>query len=124
MDHQYTDAGLKLATLKGDDYYRARYVADACNKVGDFCALLASMQKVVTFPNGEEGEEYAKSFLRLDNIVDLEGHKLGTSLKIPNNILLQQRLYISRLHDSQIGGEYTGNDYANFDQLYNNTVSR
>ncbi|KAL9112520.1 MAG: hypothetical protein Q9187_007753 [Circinaria calcarea] len=77
------------------------------------------MQKVVTFPNDEEGEKYAKSSLRLDHVVDLEGYTLGTSLKIPDNIILQHWLYNSRDPDSQTGGQYTGNEYANFDQLYN-----
>ncbi|MCJ1391367.1 hypothetical protein MMC18_004230 [Xylographa bjoerkii] len=118
----YTDAGLKLAELKGDDYYRACYVANACRKVGDFCVLLASMQKVVTLPNDEGGEENAQSELRLNRILDLEGFALQKSLTIPEDFLLQPWLYGSRDNDEQHGGEYLGNQHADFDQYYNDSV--
>ena len=122
MGHQYTDAGLRLANLKGDDYHQARLVADACSKAGDFCVLLASLQKVVTFMNDEGGEEDAESDLGLETIVDLEGYILGNSRSIPESFLLQQWLYDSRDPDNQRGGEYMGNQHAEINQTYNDTV--
>jgi hypothetical protein len=122
LDHQYTDAALKLANLKGDDYYRARYVADSCGEAGDFCVLLASLQRVVTFLNDEGGREDEESELRLKRIVDVEGFVLRDSLLIPEDYLLQEGLYDSRDPDNQTGGEYMGNQHAEFDQFYNDTV--
>ena len=122
LDHQYTNAGLKLGNLKGHDYCRARHVADSCTEAGDFCVLLASLQKVVSFMNDEGGQEDAQSELRLDRIVDLEGFMLRKSLLIPEDYLLHQGLYDSRDPDNQTGGEYMGNQHAEFDQFYNDTV--
>ena len=122
LDHQYTDAALKLANLKGDDYYRARYIADSCGEAGNFCVLLASLQRVVTFMNDEGGREEAESELRLKRIVDVEGFILRDALLIPEYYLLQEGLYDSRDPDHQTGGEYIGNQHAEFDQLYNDTV--
>jgi hypothetical protein len=72
--------------------------------------------------NDEGGEEDAQSELRLDRIVDLEGFTLRESLLIPDEYLLQQGLYDSRDPDEQTGGEYMGNQHAEFDQFYNDTV--
>lgn len=122
LDHQYTDAALKLANLKGNDYYRVRYVADSCREAGGFCVLLASLHKVVTFMNDEGGEEDAESELRLNHIVDVEGVVLREALLIPEHYLLQEELYDSRDPDNQTGGEYMGNQHAEFEQFYNDTV--
>lgn len=84
--------------------------------------MLASLQKVVTFENDEGGEEDAQSELRLEHITDLEGFTLQKSLRIPENFLLQQSLYDSRDPDSQNGGEFLGNQHADIDQFYKNTV--
>lgn len=119
LDYQYTDTGLKLASLKGNDYYRARYVVDSCGKASGFCVLLASLQKVVSFPNDEGGEEECE--LWLDRIVDIEGFTLRKSLSIAEECLLQ-RLYDSRDPDNQAGGEHLGNQHANLKQFYNDTV--
>ena len=122
LDYQYTDAGLKLANLKGDDYYRARYVANACSKADDFCVLLASMKKVVTFANDEGGEEDKESRIKLDHVVDLEGFKLSNPLTIADGYLLQEDLYDERDPDGQDGGGYCGNQHMEIDQYYNDTV--
>jgi hypothetical protein len=49
---EWGSAGLESANLKGDDYYRAHWVADSCGKVGDFGILLVSMQKEVRMAVG------------------------------------------------------------------------
>jgi hypothetical protein len=120
LDHQYTVASLNLANLKGDDYNRARYVADGCREAGGFCVLLANLSMVVTFPN-DEGDDDRKSHLQLNRIVDMEGFVLKESLLISTDYLLQN-LYHSRDPDSQTGGEYMGNQHADIDQIYNDTV--
>lgn len=122
MAHQYTVAELKLANLKGDDYYRARYIVDACSSAGELCVLLASMQKVVSLVNSEKGEESTSSELGLVRIVDLEGFPLGESVGISELFILQEWLYESRDPDSQHGGQYLGNRYADIDRSYDDTV--
>ena len=123
FDYQYTKGALKLATLKGDDYYQARFVADACNNVGEFCVLLASMVLIETWLNDDGGEDEKTFQLKVNNIVDLEGFVLQQGLNIPETFLLQDRLYKSRDPDERTGGEYMGNQHAEIDEVYRDTVS-
>ncbi|KAL8712491.1 MAG: hypothetical protein Q9220_003339 [cf. Caloplaca sp. 1 TL-2023] len=44
LDHQYTDANLKLQTLKGLDKVKAQYLHELCAKAG-LCFYLARMEK-------------------------------------------------------------------------------
>ena len=122
LKHQYTGAGLRLSKLKGEDYYCARHVVDACHQAGGFCVLLASMEKIVTFPNDVGGEDYKTSELLLTDVRDLEGFTLSKSLVISEDVLLDQGLYDSRDYDHRHGGEYMGNQHAEIDHIYNNTV--
>ena len=122
LSHQYTKRSLKLTSLKGDDYYKARSIVDACNNFGEFRVLFASMENVVTFMNGEGGEDEKTSQLELHNIVDLEGFILQPFLVIPEDFLLQAELYDSRDPDQRNGGEYMGNQHADFDEHYKDTV--
>ena len=116
---------MKLAALKGDDYYRTQFVADACSKDGGFHVLLAHMQKLITRPNDEEYEDSEESKLSLERIVELQGFELQTSLKISEDCVLQQTdLYNNRAPDEQMGGEYLGNQHAEIDHFYSDTVSR
>lgn len=119
LSHQYTEAGLKLGCLKGEDFHRARYVAGACGKAGDFYVLLASMERIVTFSNDEGGDDYKQSEL-LIQVVDMDGSALAR-LKVSENSLVQE-IYDNRNPDVQQGGEYMGNQHAEFEQVYNDTV--
>lgn len=110
-----------MGRLKGEDYHRARYVADACNKADDFCFLLASMQKVVTWVNDEGGKE-AKKVEHLLRIVDIEGFALIESLRIAERILVVEDLYDDRNPDAQDRGEYLGNSHDDISQTYNDSV--
>jgi hypothetical protein len=47
LDHEYTEAGLKLGSLKGRDLDVVRELNDACNATGFLC-LLASCEKIVS----------------------------------------------------------------------------
>ena len=119
LGHQYTAAALRMATLKGEDYIQARFIADAGEKTGEFEILLASMEKIVTLDEDERTSE-----LWLNNIVDLEGYILQSETKIPKDFLLQDWLYRSRDPDEHAGGEYQGNQHAEVQETYRDTVSR
>ena len=124
LDHQYTDRDLRLARLKGDDYPRARHVAQSCAVHGEFYILLANMSMHITDPNNES-EEPEESELLLSHIVDLEGFTLSIydSLKISDTLLLQGISYSDREPDVQRGGNYMGNQYAEIDQFFKDSVS-
>ena len=121
LDHQYTDAALKLASLKGDDYFRARYVIDACAKADGFFVLLAELKKVTTLDHSEFDED-PRSELQLDRVVDLTGSMLVAGQVIDEEYLVQD-LYSGRGPDIQQGGEYLGNQHVEIDRIYNDTVS-
>ena len=125
LDHQYTDRGLRLAQLKGDDYHRARHVAQGCAEGHDFYVLLANMELCVTDPNAEEEEPEKERELRLTHIVDLEGSGLSlySALSIPETTLLQQVIDVERDPDVQRGGEYWGNQHTEIEQFFKNSVN-
>ncbi|KAL8719246.1 MAG: hypothetical protein Q9225_003731 [Loekoesia sp. 1 TL-2023] len=110
LDHQYTDRDLRLARLKGDDYHRARHVAQSCAAHGEFYTLLANMSMHITNQNDESDQE-EESELILSHIVDLEGLDLSIyrSLTISDTLLLQGGSYSDREPDVQRGGNYLGN---------------
>ena len=121
LEHQYTDAELKLSTLKGHDYPRVQNVVESARDPGEFCVLLGSMAKVVITPGDEGGENEEE--LRLQRIVNLNGIKLGESLLIEEDSLLQNYLYKNRDYDTEEGGGLMGNQQADIDRSYLDTVS-
>ena len=59
--------------------------------------------------NDEDCKDEQTSQLKLQNVVDIEGFLLQSNLTIPENFLLQARLYDSRDPDQRAAGEYRGN---------------
>jgi len=108
--HQYSDQDLKLSSLKSNDYYRARYVIDSCEKAGNFCVLFANLIRVKISANDEEGtfadDEDNAEELTLKRIVHIGGFGLRELLPVSETHLLQDRLYDSRDPDEQKGGGY------------------
>ncbi|KAL8855247.1 MAG: hypothetical protein Q9198_010874, partial [Flavoplaca austrocitrina] len=124
LDHQYTDRDLKLAQLKGDDFYRARHIAQGCEAHGEYYMLLGNMEMCITNQNGEV-EEKEEAMLLLDRLVDPQGFNLliGSTLRISTDNLLRGESYEDREPDTQRGGNYLGNQYAEIDQFFKDSVS-
>ena len=127
LDHLYTEKGLNLTSLKGDDYCRVRHVAESSKIAGDFYVFLASMekhQKEISSDDGRKDEEDSRLMLKVIVGLDsLEAFSLKAIVLICNECLLQQWIYESRSPDAQTRGGYVGNEYANPDQIYTNSVS-
>lgn len=125
LAHQYTNEGLRLAQLKGDDYYRARHVAQSSAEHGQFYVLLANFEMCITNPNDDQGENQRSFSRSLTHIVDLEGLDLSVcpSLGIHKTMLLQERSYDDSNPDTQRGGQFMGNQYAEIDKIYEDSVS-
>ncbi|KAL8754030.1 MAG: hypothetical protein Q9199_004627 [Rusavskia elegans] len=123
LDHQYTDRGLKLAHLKGDDFYRARHVAQSCEAHGKYYMFLGNMEMCITNQNAEEEME-DEAVLSLDRLVDPQGFDLfiGSTLRISTDNLLRGESYEDREPDAQRGGNYTGNQYAEIDQFFKDST--
>ncbi|KAL8731000.1 MAG: hypothetical protein Q9166_003651 [cf. Caloplaca sp. 2 TL-2023] len=123
LDHQYTDRDLKLTHLKGDDFYRARHVAQSCEAHGKYYMLLGNMEMCITNQNGEEEME-EEAVLSLDHIVDPQGFDLliASTRTISTTNLLRGKSYEDREPDAQRGGNYLGNQYAEIDQFFKDSV--
>ncbi|KAL8893888.1 MAG: hypothetical protein Q9192_004827, partial [Flavoplaca navasiana] len=119
LNYQYTDRNLKLAHLKGDDFYRARHVAQSCEAHGKYYMLLGNMEMCITNQNGEEEME-DEAMLSLDRLVDPQGFNLliGSTRRISTDNLLHGESYEDREPDTQRGGNYLGNQYAEIDQFF------
>ncbi|KAL8924487.1 MAG: hypothetical protein Q9172_002652 [Xanthocarpia lactea] len=123
LDHQYTKRDLKLAHLKGDDFYRARHVARSCEAHGEYYMLLGNMEMCITNQNSEEEME-DEAVLSLCRIVDPQGFNLliHSTLSISTANLLRGQSYENREPDVQRGGNYLGNQYAEIDQFFNDSI--
>lgn len=79
----------------------------------------------MTDPNYEDEAREIESSLYLTHIVDLEGFNLlvHKSTFIPEGNLLQTGFFHDREPDTQRGGEYWGNQHAEIDKFFNDSVS-
>ncbi len=125
LGYKYTNQGLRLSHLKGDDYNRARHVAQSCREHGGFYAFLANMERHISDPNDENEDREKDSQLYLTHLVDVGGFSLMVykSLIIDETALLEETFDSDRDPDTQVGGEYWGNQHAEIDQYYNDSVS-
>ncbi|KAL8838115.1 MAG: hypothetical protein Q9170_002256 [Blastenia crenularia] len=122
LDHQYTNRDLKLAHLKGNDFYRAHHVAQSCAAHGEYYMLLGNMEMCITDRNDEEEME-KESALSLFQIVDPQGYDLiNSTIEISTTNLLRGESYEDRAPDVQRGGNYLGNQYAEIDQFFRDSV--
>ena len=90
----------------------------------EFYILLANMELHISDPNCEEENEESKE-ISLTHIVDLDGFNLSIykSQTISDTCFLHEINYINREPDVQQGGNYLGNQYAEIDQFFNDSVS-
>lgn len=75
-------------------------------------------------PNREEEDRVIVSELYLTHITDMDGFSLSVyrSLPIPETTLLRATRNDNRVPDSRSAGEYLGNQYAEIDEIFNDSV--
>ena len=124
LGHQYPNRNLNLSHLKGNDFYRARHVAQSCAAHGEFYVFLGNMEMCITDENCEEDREN-ESVLSLCRLVNLQGSSLSvhSTMTLSDINLLHGASYEDREPDVQRGGNYTGNQYAEIDQFFKDSVS-
>lgn len=123
LDHQYTQRNLRLSSLKGLDYQRARCLADSCDRHGEFYLLLAQQNKCKTWYNDEGGEADMTRRTYLDNVRSLEGFVLSNeTVNVDKSTLLVPINYHDRNPDYRGGGEYMGNSHAEMEENYEDMV--
>lgn len=86
--------------------------------------FLGNMEMCITNQNAEEEME-DEAVLSLDSLVDPQGFDLfiGSTLRISTDNLLRGESYEDREPDAQRGGNYLGNQYAEIDQFFKDSVS-
>jgi len=124
LSYQYTANGLISARLKGNDFHLAKRVMQGCARDGQICVLLANMEVQLTDSNGEDdSSSQTDEKIFLEHVVDTEGSALSVgSLRIAGTILTRPVIDDNRAPDVQQGGNYLGNQYAEIDQFYRNSV--
>ena len=126
LEHQYTNEGLELGHLKGQDAHRARHVLQSCREQGEFYMFLGNMELIVVDPNDEaEDEEYWDREIILHDIFSPAGFELlpNSSISIQESAILLDIYDQDRQIDTQRGGGYLGNQHAEIHQVYKDSAS-
>lgn len=122
FEYRYTSERLTLGKLRGKDHHRARYVADACRKAGDFFFLLGTMKKVVSWTRFARHEDDKESELSLC-IMDEEGLDF-TEKCCPESYLVDGDFYDNRDPDTEDVEESCAWQGLDMTHTYNDSVSR
>ncbi|KAL8811889.1 MAG: hypothetical protein Q9200_001444 [Gallowayella weberi] len=133
LDHQYTDAHLKLQALKGLDRVKAEYLRETCENA-DICFYLASMEfrKEGSAEDDSYGGRYKRRYyddfdsdesassgihtledileeeITLKRITDLDGNILAMDLELYDEDLIVQEGAFEREPDHEDYEGYTG----------------
>ncbi|KAF2785805.1 hypothetical protein K505DRAFT_261308 [Melanomma pulvis-pyrius CBS 109.77] len=122
LDHQYTLRNLRLSSLKGLDYQRARCLADSCDRHGKFSLFLAQLDKYKRWPNDEDGKFNMTRRTYLQHVCSLEGFELSPLETDIDRTSLLDSINYEREPDFRGGGEYMGNQHEDMEETYSDMV--
>lgn len=124
FEHQYTDASLCYAGLKGKDQQVASHLREACDEFG-VCLYLANLDKTVSGGcDDEDGGEITDETDRetwLKKVVDLEGREVGEDIGFDEENFIQTDPLENDPDDEDCSG-YTGNEGVSTTHFYHRTV--
>jgi hypothetical protein len=136
LDHEYTEQGLKLHSLKGKDLDVVRALCEACSATGLLC-FLASCEKEV-HGSCDENFSYSSGWrsygdcheivdvfeisLRLNRIVDMNGKLVAENVAINEEDFLEEDPFEGKTPDDEDYSGFTGNEGASATQWYRDTV--
>jgi hypothetical protein len=123
LDHKYTEASLSLKNMKGRD----RAVCDALCSIGPATGIILLLCNI-TYETGEGGSEgwwgsYEEPTLTLDKVFTCDGIQIGATIDVEMDQVLGNKDYLESDPDSEIEGEFTGNEAMPSRFRYHNTVS-
>ncbi|KAH0153908.1 hypothetical protein KCU67_g9277, partial [Aureobasidium melanogenum] len=142
LDHKYTDASIRLQTLKGSDLLKAQRLFSVGNQIG-YALYLASLEKQVhgtaesgyhgyrsRYDDEEEGsdgefhaiEDVLEESLTLTRVVDPDGLVVITDLAIEEEDILQEEPYEDRDPDEHEYEGWTGNAGATSTHWYKDSA--
>lgn len=120
LEHKYTQASLKLSSLKGRDTFVGRYLQNVCSDNGYyyfFANMTASKSAAEEYDMSAEDDEIC-----LKNVVAPDGMELASTIKIEEDAILSEDPF-DRGCDSEDEEEYTGNASIPSTHRYHDTVS-
>ena len=136
LDHEYTEQGLKLQSLKGRDLDVVRALREACSATR-FTCFLASCEKMVyggcedNYSYGGRYNSYGDSHeivdvydtsLCLKRIVEMNGKLVAENVGINEKDFLNENPFEGRAPDDEDYSGYTGNEGVSATQWYRHTV--
>ncbi|KAG9595558.1 hypothetical protein KCU77_g4325, partial [Aureobasidium melanogenum] len=142
LDHKYTDASIRLKTLKGSDLLKAQRLFSVGDQMG-YALYLASLEKQVhgsaesgchgyrsRYDDEEEGsdgefhaiEDVLEESLTLTRVVDPDGLVVITDLAIKEEDILQEEAYGDRDPDEHEYEGWTGNAGATSTHWFKDSV--
>lgn len=136
LDHEYTDANLRLDHLKGEDRKRIGALARVCHET-DFVLYFSLLEKTVSGSVEDGGYGYGGSYggggtheidevydesLSLTKVFELDGTELATSLRIHEDAIVQESPFEDRDPDDEDFEGWTGNEGASSTHWYRDAV--
>lgn len=141
LEHKYTDASIRLQTLKGSDLLKAQRLFSVGNQMG-YTLYLASVEKQVhgSAESGHRGyysryhdeedsdgefhaiEDVLEDSLTLTRVVDPDGFVVVTDLAIEEEDILQAEPYEDRDLDEHEYEGWTGNARATSTHWYKDSA--
>lgn len=140
LDHEYTEQGLKLQSLKGRDLDVVRAIREACSATRFLC-FLASCEKTVyggcednysyrgryhsyddSYDDCHEIVEVYDTSLCLKRIVDMNGKLVAENVGINKEDFLNENPFDGRAPDDEDYSGYTGNEGVSATQYYRHTA--
>lgn len=122
LDHQYTLRNVRLPSLKGLDYQRARCLADSCDRHGKFYLFLAQLDNRQCWPNDDEGISNLTRQTWLRHVYSLEGFELSPLMVRIDRTALLDSINYEREPNCRGGGDYVGNSYLDIEETYSDMV--
>ena len=119
LEHQYTAGGLQVEALKGRDRALGLNLSKSCTEY-DFYFFLANMTREKV---GEDEEDYyeEEDSLTLSHIVTSTGDPVAKFALVEEDCVVQEDAF-DRYPDSEVDGEFTGNESMPSKYRYHDSV--
>ena len=131
LEHEYTEQGLKLNSLKGRDLHVVRALYEACSASDTLCFLAGCEKEVYggcdeDYGYGSDGYheiiDVCDTSLRLKRIVDMNGELVVENIDIDEEAILTEDPFEDKTPDEEDYSGYTGNEGVSATHWYRDTV--
>lgn len=138
LDHEYTEAGLRLDRLKGQDRRKVEYLKRASDEQ-DFCIFLAQLELSreggCDEPEDGYGYGYGSSYkggyhehfdvyetkVHLRKVFEVDGRKIATNVDLDVLDIVQEDAFDNKDPDDEDFSGYTGNEGVTSTHFYHRT---